>query len=158
MLTGCRRDEIAYLRHSEIGKTEITIPAERRKQVKGGAKPLTITITPLMRAILDKLPTTGEHALTGNGHAPTGFSKMKTALDEAVGFDDWVLHDLRRTFRTRLSKLGVRFEVAEKCLGHQFGGVHGTYDQHDYKDEMAQAWRAWDAYITRLTHNLKIAA
>lgn len=163
MLTGCRRNEIAYLRHSEIGKTEIAIPAERRKKVKGKAEPLAIHITPLMRSILDTLPTTGEYVMNGSDRPQTGFSKMKARLDEAVGFSDWKLHDMRRTLRTRLAALGFPSEVARKCVGQKIGtekrdGSDKVYNQHDYKAEMAEAWEAYSRFIMKLTRDLKVAA
>ena len=39
----------------------------------------------------------------------------------------FTLHDLRRTARTHLATLGVRREVAERCLGHKLRGIEGTY-------------------------------
>lgn len=47
----------------------------------------------------------------------------------------FTLHDLRRTARTHLAALGVRREVAERCLGHKLRGVERTYDRHDYFKE-----------------------
>ncbi|HEX3912213.1 MAG TPA: hypothetical protein VHW71_01790 [Steroidobacteraceae bacterium] len=34
--------------------------------------------------------------------------------------------------RTRLSSLGVRSEVAERCLNHKPPGLEGVYNTHDY--------------------------
>jgi integrase len=55
----------------------------------------------------------------------------------------FTLHDLRRTARTQLAALGVRREVAERCLGHKLGGVEGTYDRHDYFEERRLALGQW---------------
>jgi hypothetical protein len=44
----------------------------------------------------------------------------------------FTIHDLRRSARTHLAALGVRREVAERCLGHKLKGLEGTYDHHDY--------------------------
>jgi integrase len=63
------------------------------------------------------------------------------------GLKPFTLHDLRRTARTQLGALGVRREVAERCLGHQIGGVEGTYDRHDYFDERRQALEQWTAVL-----------
>ena len=43
-----------------------------------------------------------------------GWSKSKVALDEISGITGWTLHDLRRTFATRLAGLGVPIHVIEK--------------------------------------------
>lgn len=47
----------------------------------------------------------------------------------------FTIHDLRRTFRTLLSKFGTRKEVAEKCMNHSLKGVEQTYDCYGYYPE-----------------------
>jgi len=50
---------------------------------------------------------------------------------------------VRRTVRTRLSELGVRFEVAELIIGHALKGLHAVYDQHKFLDERREALELW---------------
>jgi integrase len=59
------------------------------------------------------------------------------------GLRPFTLHDLRRTARTQLAALGVRREVAERCLGHAIRGVEGIYDRHDYFKERRAALEQW---------------
>ncbi len=47
----------------------------------------------------------------------------------------WAPHDLRRTSRTLLAKLGCPDAVGEAILGHMLPGVVGTYNRHQYDDE-----------------------
>jgi hypothetical protein len=49
------------------------------------------------------------------------------------------LHDLRRSMRTGLSRIGVLPHIAEEAIGHTThkAGVVGTYDRHDYSGEGA---------------------
>jgi integrase len=47
----------------------------------------------------------------------------------------WAPHDLRRTSRTLLAKLGCPDAVGESILGHMLPGVVGTYNRHQYDDE-----------------------
>jgi integrase len=54
-----------------------------------------------------------------------------------------VIHDLRRTVRTRLSELRVPEHVAELVIGHARKGLARIYDQHRYADEMREALQAW---------------
>lgn len=56
-----------------------------------------------------------------------------------VGVTEFVVHDLRRTFRTLLASLGVREEVAEKCLNHCFKKIINVYNRYEYKEERKQA-------------------
>ncbi|MEC8747936.1 MAG: tyrosine-type recombinase/integrase [Pseudomonadota bacterium] len=55
------------------------------------------------------------------------------------GVHHFTLHDLRRTFRTLLSKLGVRRDVAEKCMNHSLKGVEKTYDCYGFFPERVDA-------------------
>ena len=49
------------------------------------------------------------------------------------------LHDLGRTARTLLGKLGVDVIIAEKSLNHRLGGLLDTYDRGDYLRERREA-------------------
>lgn len=60
---------------------------------------------------------------------------------------DWNPHDLRRTVRTGLSRLGCPAEIAEAVLGHSKKGIQGTYDLHTYEKECAEWLQKWADYI-----------
>jgi integrase len=77
-----------------------------------------------------------------------GLDTLNVALTRVEhGLEPFTLHDLRRTARTHLAALGVRREVAERCLGHRVGGVEGTYDRHDYFNERREALTQWTALL-----------
>ncbi len=60
-------------------------------------------------------------------------------------------HDLRKTFRTMLSRLKVDGDVAGLCLNHSEEHVlRRIYDGHDYWDQMVDAWDRAGAHIDRL--------
>ena len=63
---------------------------------------------------------------------------------------DWRLHDLRRTFRSGLSKLRIAPHIAERCIAHIPGGIARVYDVHEYEDEKRHAFEAWANYVARL--------
>lgn len=72
---------------------------------------------------------------------------------KALDIENWTPHDLRRTVRTGLSKLGCRNEVAEAVLGHSRKGIEGTYDLHQYESE-CKAWlQKWADYMDKLVEN-----
>jgi len=52
-----------------------------------------------------------------------------------AGVLHFTIHDLRRTFRTLLSKIGTRKNVAEKCMNHTLKGVEKTYDCYGFYPE-----------------------
>lgn len=60
------------------------------------------------------------------------------SLGEA-GVDHFTVHDLRRTFRTLLSKLGISKDIAEKCMNHSLQGVEKTYDCYAFFPERRDA-------------------
>ncbi len=60
---------------------------------------------------------------------------------------NWVPHDLRRTVRTGLSKMGCRSEVGEAILGHSRKGIDGTYDLHGYQAEARKWLQKWADYV-----------
>ncbi len=61
--------------------------------------------------------------------------------------EPFVLHDVRRTVRTRLAGLRVPSEVAEMVIGHGKKGLARVYDQHLYVDEMRSALELWAARL-----------
>jgi hypothetical protein len=74
---------------------------------------------------------------TMGGETPfSGFSKAKTALDEHIAkirqdagrdpMPGWVLHDLRRTAKTLMTRAGVRPDISERVLAHVIPGVEGV--------------------------------
>jgi integrase len=73
-----------------------------------------------------------------SGHM--GQVSTSVAVDRAghVGLPHWAPHDLRRTARTMLARLGCPNEVAEAILGHLQPGVQGVYNRHQYDAERRQ--------------------
>ena len=59
-------------------------------------------------------------------------------------------HDLRRTGRTGLAKLGVKVDIAERVLNHARERIEATYDVHEYVDEKRDALERWAKYLKGL--------
>src|SRR5262249_28912886 len=59
----------------------------------------------------------------------------------------WVIHDLRRSMRTRLSELRIPTEVAEAVIGHKKRGLTAVYDLFEYQDEKRDALERWGARL-----------
>ena len=73
-----------------------------------------------------------------------GLDTLNAALANLEhGVEHFTLHDLRRTARTHLSALGVRPEVAERCLNHRPPGIQARYDRHSYFEERREALTQW---------------
>jgi hypothetical protein len=71
-------------------------------------------------------------------------------VDSKAKLPGWVIHDLRRTARSLMSRAGVPPRHAEMALGHVVAGVEGVYDRHRYLDEKQQAFEALAAQIDRI--------
>lgn len=67
-----------------------------------------------------------------------------------LDIEPWTPHDLRRTVRTGLSRLGCPNEVAEAILGHSRSGIEGTYDLHKYEKECAHWLQVWADHLNAL--------
>ena len=80
---------------------------------------------------------------TAGARPVSGWSKTKERLNKLSGVADWVIHDLRRTVRTELPRLGVDGETAELLIGHKLGGIRGVYDRYQRLAERRQALELW---------------
>ncbi|HMU66612.1 MAG TPA: tyrosine-type recombinase/integrase [Cellvibrionaceae bacterium] len=67
-----------------------------------------------------------------------------------LDIEPWTPHDLRRTVRTGLSRLGCPNEIAEAILGHSRSGIEGTYDLHKYEKECAHWLQVWADFQSNL--------
>jgi integrase len=81
------------------------------------------------------------------------------ALGRAQGIDrrnakieNFTLHDIRRTVRTRLSALRIPEQIAELVIGHAKRGLVRVYDQHKYADEVREALEAWNAKLEAIVN------
>jgi integrase len=108
-------------------------------------------------AILQPLPRfkSGDHVFTTTygAKAVNSHDKAKRRLDAEMAkligdFPDFVLHDFRRTVRTRLSAIpNISDLVRELVIGHTKPGLHKVYDQYAYLDEKRFALDAWAARL-----------
>jgi integrase len=66
--------------------------------------------------------------------------RLKAELERnGLALKPWVVHDLRRTARSLMSRAGVLRDHAERVLGHAIPGVEGVYDRHRYQPEKGEA-------------------
>ena len=68
------------------------------------------------------------------------WAQRKQELDDMLpDMPPWVIHDLRRTARSLLSRANVRPDIAERVLGHAIPGIGGVYDRYQYNEQKAEA-------------------
>lgn len=84
-----------------------------------------------------------------------GFSKAKARLDALMAAElgaeppPFVLHDIRRTVRTRMSGFASS-DVAELVIAHTRPGLRRVYDLHSFEQEKRDALDKWAARLRRI--------
>lgn len=154
VLTGQRRTETSRMRFSDFsedGKWWI-IPAAEAKNGLEHPVPLPHAA----REIVAGLPRydQSEWVFTTNGLAPlSGWSKLeprvRTKASQAGLDGRWTLHDLRRSFRSGLTRLRVDSELAEIMLNHRPERLRAIYDLEPRLDERAMAAQAWATHVLK---------
>ena len=132
LLSGARRGEIAKLARDQIQSDRLVLPPLSTKTGERHEVPLT----ELMRTVLAAQPTTLSELVFPSertGGVIGGWTKAVEALQHASGVD-FTLHDLRRTCRTLMSRLGVESDIAELAIGHKRTGLERLYN-------FDEAWR-----------------
>jgi integrase len=149
LLTGTRLSEMrdAEWREFDFPARLWRIPEQR---FKSGSQHIVPLCDDLL-ALLESLPRRGRYlfATNGNDKPVRGFDVPIKKFREAVGAHDWSLHDLRRTTRTKLSKLAP-FHVCELAIGHAKQGLQRVYDQEEYRDEIRAALDKWAAALREI--------
>ena len=153
LLTGQRRNEIASLKWSMINEQErmITWPSAMTKNKREH----TIPYGDLTAAALALVSRNDNLLFPARGRSTpfNGWSKAKRELDAACQIAAWTLHDLRRTYSTNLSKLGVQPHITERLLNHatgQISGVAAVYNRWSYLPEMREAVGRCEHHVKRL--------
>jgi integrase len=158
LLTGQRRTEVASMKFSEINfdKKEWELPGDKTKN----GLPHIVFLSDAAMRIIERAPRIVgcDFVFTTDGRTHlSGFSKGKTAFDKiAPTSTPWTLHDLRRTFMTRLvADLKIPEVVAHKILNH--GDAFGSksklgkiYNKYQYADERRAAMNAWTVKLDRI--------
>jgi integrase len=92
----------------------------------------------------------------------SGWSQCKARLDKRIAqvngrkpIAPGVLHDLRRTFITRLNDLGVEPHIIEALVNHASGrataGVAGVYNRAAYGPQKRAALALWSNHVPGVT-------
>ena len=77
---------------------------------------------------------------------------LNAAIKASLKLDiaSFTVHDMRRTARTHLTKLGIDRFVAERALNHKMKGVQRVYDIDDYFEARKTALGIWADRLVEL--------
>lgn len=154
ILTGCRRTEASKASRTMlvdgVAGRLLVIPKRITKSGRDHNLPVTNAIsTVLGRRSLERdllFPS------WKTGKPMQGWAKMLRKLAKVSGVD-FTLHDLRRTFRTGLSKLRVDNDVGEICINHSRRGLEAVYNRDSSGTEMRDAFTKWSEHVEKLVHD-----
>lgn len=140
-----------------------TVPPENHKTGKYTKRPLLRPILPEIEPFIQQamelntsiymFVNNGTKEMYGqNGPGKLPYNVMQYARRHyGVEMKHWSMHDLRRTARTHFSRFASR-DIAELMIGHTMPGEQGTYDYHDYQNEMGIAYKQWWDKLESLTN------
>ena len=145
LLTAQRREKVVSMRWQDVDlETGIwRIPSEDREKGNAG----TLLLPAVALEIIEQRPHINDSPFVfAAGYSRkekwprfSAWSQRMDQLNEKLPIPHWTLHDLRRTARSLMARVGVLDHVAERVLGHRQGGVLGIYNRHRYETEMADA-------------------
>jgi integrase len=152
LLTGQRRGEIAALLETFFSHNQqtITLPATLTKNHLEHTFPVGPMAVGLITAQIKSTERRNSQFLfpsrTSIDRPFNGWSKCKRELDKLAKIPGWTLHDLRRTFRSGLGRLGTRPDIAERLVNHASSRseMEETYDLYTYLREMREAMQTWE--------------
>lgn len=141
LLTGRRIGEVVGLKFAAVDLKASTMFVEADDDKLNTERLFPLSDAALALIKERRFKTNGDYVFQGVRDAAPTDSIASIPLRALLKSKNWkhrhfTLHDLRRTFRTIASRLGVRFEVAELLIGHSLKGVHAIYDRHSYLPEM----------------------
>lgn len=141
---GCRSQEARLSTWAEwdLKKWIWTVPKEHSK---GGTKilrPVPVAMRPFIEALYCENKDSG--LLLGEMKESSAVSAWGRLVWKRLGHvEPWSLHDIRRTFATKLNDLGVAPHVVEQLLGHIMPGVMAVYNLSQYMPEKLEALNMW---------------
>lgn len=150
LLTGWRNSEVTGLRWNEVADdlSHVHIDPQR----PGVKRPRAAQHIPDKRPLPEEAQAILRERQDQPGRRVFPIYGLQTpdrkAVAKAAGIaDDWVFHDVRATFQTRLSWQGLGDE-ADYALGHvKLKGSRRSYDFDPRYNEKSRAVEAWQAYL-----------
>ena len=158
LLTLQRRSELALAEWHEFNFKEKTwtIPDAHAKVGKGHVLPLSAWAIEELQKL--KVMAAGSRYVLPNTEksAPANPLCITRGVARCLkrfkkhGIATFTPHDLRRTGRTGLARLGVKTDVAERVLNHARERIEATYDVHEYISEKREALEKWAQHLADL--------
>ena len=152
LVTGQRPGEVLEMHRREIEGDWWTIPPERALK---GKRHHRVYLTPTAKRLIGDsegfiFPT--RETVTSKEDVPMNkVTVSRIVRDEKhYGLPPWTPHDLRRTARTQMARIGIQEEHAEAVLNHAKKGMVQVYNQYEYDKEKQEALILWETELLRI--------
>lgn len=173
LVTGVRTQELLRARKGDfdLKAGRWTIPVENQKLTLKRAKTAKPFVIPLPRmavelaAALIALDPDSPWVMASRSSASGHYNDKalgkalrrlfaRKVIDDVSGQElpyidmpPFTPHDLRRTMKTHMGRLGVDPHISERCLNHSLGRITDTYDTGDYLEQRSQAMERWADFL-----------
>ena len=75
---------------------------------------------------------------------------IKARKEPYFGMKPWTPHDLRRTARTNMARIGISDEIGEEVINHIKPGIVGVYNKYRYDKEKLEALQKWEGFLLNI--------
>jgi integrase len=175
LVTAQRPGEVAQMHRDQIKGRWWTIPSEvARKNEREHRVYLTDTALELIGNVKGYIFPSGSGKrghVSGNALSQAinrgyltdevvkvvGNRKIRARKEPYFGMKPWSPHDLRRTARTNMARVGVSDEVGEEVMNHIKPGVVGVYNKYRYDNEKKEAILKWEALLLEILKNKPVS-
>lgn len=154
MLTMVRKGEFINSTWDEVDfdNATWTIPKERMKTGKAHVVYLSNQAQDILITFKTCFSTSNHlHPGRYDMNTPISNATLNRVIEVAVKsinsqgeeFENFTVHDLRRTASSLLNEAGFNRDWIEKCLAHEEGSIRGIYNKAEYGEQrrvMLQAW------------------
>jgi integrase len=147
LITAQRPGECAGIHTSEIDGDWWTIPAERARK---GKRDHLVFLTKTAKLLLGKSEDYFFNFYDGKPITEGSLPQLISSKSNYYGLERWTPHDLRRTSRTLMARLGIIEEEAEAVLNHAKQGMSKVYNLHKYKNEKKVALTKLESEIKKI--------
>lgn len=161
LMTGCRTGEACVMRWTDVDlKTGIW---HLQKTKTGVARNVQLSKQAIAFLEQQKMVSSVHvfSQITGNPVMQKTISERMWHMRKnewLLDIEPWTPHDLRRTVRTGLARMGCPSEVAESVLGHAAKGIEGVYNLHRYEQECKVWLQRWCDHLDILSNTEKVVS
>ncbi|MEZ8580093.1 tyrosine-type recombinase/integrase [Vibrio splendidus] len=140
---GCRTQELRLSTKDEWDMKRMVWSVPKVHSKTG-----SIILRPIPESMRECIQLLKEHSKTeyilGSFKRPEAVSGFGGSLWKKLEHkSSWTLHDLRRTFATRLNDMEIEPYIVEQLLGHALAGSMGVYNRSQHLEKKKRALESW---------------